>query len=156
MKQRQKAVECLAGGPWLVESRGLRRGAARRNRGLAAMQERHSSARAWSTKQRSPRDPIAAGDGGKTEREALSQGVSRRFTRSELSRPKWQRHLATMEHVPNGREERKTARDGTQVPMKKAARVGTPGPVNKTQCQQAQAEMCIVRAMEKVAAENPM
>ena len=29
------------------------------------------------------RDPIAADDGGKADREAVSQGVSRRFTRSD-------------------------------------------------------------------------
>ena len=29
------------------------------------------------------RDPIAAGDGGKVDREAVCQGVSRRFTRSD-------------------------------------------------------------------------
>ena len=29
------------------------------------------------------RDPIAAGDGCKADREAVSQGVSRRFTRSD-------------------------------------------------------------------------
>ena len=36
-----------------------------------------------------------------------------------------------MEHVPNGREERKTARDWTQGPVKKTARDGTPGPVKE-------------------------
>ena len=44
------------------------------------MQEKHSAARAWSTKQR---DPTAAGDGDKADKEAVSQGVSRRFTRSD-------------------------------------------------------------------------
>ena len=37
--------------------------------------------------------------------------------RSSLNEPKWQRHLAMMKHVPIGREERRTARIGTQGPM---------------------------------------
>ena len=50
--------------------------------------------------------------------EAVSQQVSGRFTRSDDETPK-ERVVGLMKHVPNGREERKTARDGTQEPKKK-------------------------------------
>ena len=39
--------------------------------------------------------------------------------------------------MPNGREERETAREGTREPVNKTAREGTREPVNKEeQCQQ--------------------
>ena len=49
-------------------------------RGLAAMQEKQRVLGARN------RDPIAAGDGGKTDREAVSQGVSRRFDETRAAR----------------------------------------------------------------------
>ena len=55
------------------------------------------------------RDSIAAGDGSKADREAAS------WSDDETPR---ERAEGLMKHVPNGREERKTAKDGTQVPMK--------------------------------------
>ena len=50
--------------------------------------------------------------GSKADREAVSQGVSGRFTRSDDE---------TQTRAKNGREERKTARDGTPGPMKERA-----------------------------------
>ena len=66
------------------------------------------------------RDPIAAGDEQQGRRRSchVSQQVSGRFTRSDDETPK-ERAVGLMKHVPNGREERKTARDGTQGPKKK-------------------------------------
>ena len=70
-----------------------------------------------------------------------------------------------MEHVPNGREGRTTARDGTQVPTKeKTASVGTQVPMKeRTVPTGSSGKVCvpigrglIVRAMEKDASENPM
>ena len=106
---QQKAGEAASGPRGKAESRGretrrtrarVRRGAARRSQGLASTQEKHSAASAWSTKQRSSRDPIAAGDVGKTGRGSFSQGTSGTFTRSSLSRLVCQRHL--VKHVLNG------------------------------------------------------
>ena len=67
-----------------------------------------------------------------------------------------------MTRVPNGREERKTARDGIrQGRVKKLARDGTPGPMKKNIANGGQVEKCvqigsglIVRAMEKDASEK--
>ena len=66
------------------------------------------------------RDPIAAGDEQQGRRRSchVSQQVSGRFTRSDDKTPK-ERAVGLMKHVPNVREERKTARDGTQGPKKK-------------------------------------
>ena len=45
-----------------------------------------------------------------------------------------------MKHVPNGREERETAREGTREPVNKTAREGTREPVNKEEQSQQQAK----------------
>ena len=64
-----------------------------------------------------------------------------------------------MKHVPNVREERKTGRDGTQVPMKKNSQGWDPMTHEREEHSQRQASGrgCVsVRAMGKDVSEKPM
>ena len=82
--------------------------------------------------------------------------MSRRFTRSDDKTPK-ERVVGLMKHVPNGREESQTARDGTQGPKKKKNSQGwDPGThERKSRANSRQSCDLIVRAMEKEESENP-
>ena len=92
-----------------AESREVRRETERSQQCKSSIQQRVLEAR--------NRDPIAAGDEEQGKRRSCQQ-VSGRFTRSDDKTPK-ERVVGLMKHMPNGREERKTARDGTQGPKKK-------------------------------------
>ena len=62
-----------------------------------------------------------------------------------------------MKHVPNGREERNTARDGTQVPMKKNSQGWDPRThERKSSANSRRGCGLIVRAMGKDVSENSM
>ena len=52
-----------------------------------------------------------------------------------------------MNHVPNGRDGRKTARDGSQVPMKKNSQGRDPGPVEENSSANGKWEKFVSRSV---------
>ena len=105
----------MAGGSWqeqLVEdSRWCQ------YRGPAAMQEKHSAAHASSTKQRPDRSRRRVQGRQRSCQPGGEQNVHQKATMKRVRAPS----QAVMKHVPNGREERKAARDGTQGLVKESA-----------------------------------